>query len=57
LHTRPRMPLPKPTAPPFSPPYLAPLYGSAMTPATAEKTLVSIDFVPYARPDATFDGG
>lgn len=56
LQTKPKIPLPKPTAPPLIPPFFAPLTGSVITPATAEKTFVSIDLVPKARPVATFDG-
>lgn len=43
LHTRPSMPLPKPTAPPFNPPCLTPFSGSKITPATAPKTFVKSD--------------
>jgi hypothetical protein len=56
LQTNPKIPLPNPTAPPLMPPFLAPLTGSVITPATAEKTLVIIDFVPEAIPVATLDG-
>ena len=57
LHTRPRIPLPKPTAPPLMPPRFAPFTGSVITPATAEKTFVNIDLVPRAKPVATLEGG
>lgn len=56
LHTRPKMPFPKPLAPPLIPPDLAPLTGSDITPATAEKTLVSMDLEPWAKPDTTLEG-
>lgn len=54
--TKPKMPLPKPTAPPAIPPSYIPITGSAITPATAENMLLSIDLVPRARPSPKCDG-
>ena len=56
LQTSPRIPLPRPFAPPLRPPDLAPFTGSVITPATAENILVNIDLVPTTSPDATLDG-
>ena len=38
------------------PPFFAPFIGSEIIPVTAEKTFESIDFVPWAIPEATFEG-
>ena len=56
LQTSPRMPFPRPLAPPLSPPARTPFTGSVITPATAENIFVSMDLVPIARPDATLEG-